>query len=166
MMDISQFAPLFSGWEIIKHTSINLAGANYTLVATAQKRDESSGGVKVSVLSQGQNAEWSKVWESPEYESLLSEPDTYVKNFLTLTSNDGKAALLVYDLPDNEALGIARIKAVTLQANGSAEEAWSGYGTNIEKKDNEIHVTDMGLKKLSIADGLFTKKEEAKSDVE
>jgi hypothetical protein len=165
--EISHLAPLFSGWEIIKHTSINLAGSDYTLVATAQKRDnESSGGVKVSVLSQGQNTEWSKVWESPEYESLLSEPDTYVKNFLTLTSNDGKAALLVYDLPDNEALGISRIKAVKLQANGSAEEAWSGYGKNIEKKENEIHVTDMGLKKLSIANGSFTMQEEAKSDVE
>jgi hypothetical protein len=158
-MDVSQFAHLFSDWNIIKQSSINLAGSDYILVATTQKRDELSGAVKVSVLSHAQSTGWTKVWESPEYQSLLSEPDTYVKTFLTLTSNDGKVALLVFDLPDNGSLGISEIKALTVQANGSAEEVWSGFGYDIEKKDNEIHVIDMGLKKLSINNGSFTLQE-------
>jgi len=165
-VDLTHFAHLFPDRVIIQESTINLVGADYVLVATAQKRDEVSGTAKVSILSEDQTSGWKKVWESPEYESLLMEPETYVESFLTLTSTDGNNALLIFNLPGNESLGISEIKAFTIQANGSAEEVWNGFGYGIEEKDNKVYVTDLGLKELSITTGSFTLKEVAKGQAE
>jgi hypothetical protein len=68
--------------------------------------------------------------------------------------------LLVFDLPDGGSLGISEIIALTVQANGSAQEVWNEFGYKIEARENEIHVTDMdGVKKLSIQNGSFAVEE-------
>ncbi|MEH7094813.1 hypothetical protein [Neobacillus vireti] len=156
---LSQFAPLFSGWVIIKQAPIKLSGTEYTLIATAQKRDESSGAVKIEVMSKGKTGEWTNVWESPEYKSSLTEIDSYIDSFFTITSNDGLLALLVFNLPDDGALGISEVKAISIQPNGSAKEEWSGYGKGVEQKNNVINVKGVPETKLSIINGKFTQEE-------
>lgn len=162
--DLSKAAPLFSGWEFIKQVSTKLGNTEYTIVAASQKRDEYSGVVKIAVLSVTPKGEWQKLWESPEYESYLSEQEYYVQSFLTVASKDAQKALLVFDLPDGGSMGISEVKAITIQVNGNAEEVWSGYGFSLNQENDAIVVKEMGVKKLSIADGKFTLEEFARSE--
>lgn len=153
--DLSQFAPLFTGWDLIKYVSIKLAEKDYTLVAAAQKQDESSGLVKVSVLSKAKNGKWTKVWESAEYKGNSLETKSYIDSFLTITSDNGQTGLLVFELTDDSGL-ISEFIALTVDVNGNAKQVWNGYGTEIELNEHVISVTDTGLSKLSFKNDIFT----------
>ncbi|MEH7374678.1 hypothetical protein [Neobacillus drentensis] len=149
-VDLSQFTQVVPSWEPIKHASIKLAGHEYTLVAAAQKQDDSSGKVKVFVLSQGK-----KVGESPEYKGSNSpEPTSYIDSFLTVTSENGQKGLLVFGLPGG--LGISEVIALEVQASGSAKQVWSDYGTEVKQSKDVISVTGTELSNLSLKNNKFT----------
>ncbi|MEY2193043.1 hypothetical protein AB7942_09905 [Neobacillus sp. BF23-41] len=149
-VDLSQFTQVVPSWEPIKHASIKLAGHEYTLVAAAQKQENSSGKVKVFVLSQGK-----KVGESPEYKGSNSpEPTSYIDSFLTITSENGQKGLLVFGLPGG--LGISEVIALEVQASGSAKQVWSDYGTEIKQSKDVISVTGTELSNLSLKNNKFT----------
>jgi hypothetical protein len=152
-VDLGQFAPLFSGWDLIKYTSIKLAGHDYTLVAAAQKQDDSSGIVKVSVLSKAKNGKWTKVGESDEYKGNSSETKSYIDSFLTITSENGQMGLLVFGLPSG--LDISEVIAITVQANGTVKQIWSEYG-KIEQNKNVINVTGIEKVELYFKNNKFT----------
>ncbi|MBT2698241.1 hypothetical protein J7E79_12530 [Bacillus sp. ISL-40] len=149
-VDLSQFTQVVSGWDPIKHASIKVAGHEYTLVAAAQKQDDSSGKVKVFVLSQGK-----KVGESPEYKGSNSpEPASYIDSFLTTTSENGQKGLLVFGLPGG--LGISEVIALEVQASGSTKQVWSDYGTEVKQSKDVISVTGTELSNLSLENNKFT----------
>jgi hypothetical protein len=148
-VDLSQYAKLLSGWDLIKGASIKLADSEYTLVAAAQKQDDSSGVVKIFVLSKGK-----KVGESTEYKGGTSlESTSYIDSFLTVTSENGQKGLLVFELPSGI---ISEVIALEVQANGSTKEVWSDYGTEIKLNENVISVTDIELTRLSFKNNKFT----------
>ncbi|QIZ10652.1 protein kinase family protein [Priestia megaterium] len=149
-IDLSQFTQVVSGWDPIEHASIKLAGNEYTLVAAAQKHDDSSGKVKVFVLSQGK-----KVGESPEYNGNSSETKSYIDSFLTITADNGQTGLLVFELPDDSGL-ISEVIALTVQANGSTKQVWSDYGTEVKQSKDVISVTGTELSNLSLKNNKFT----------
>jgi hypothetical protein len=149
-VDLSQFSQVISGWDPIKHASIKVAGHEYTLVAAAQKQDDSSGKVKVFVLSQGK-----KVGESPEYNGNSSETKSYIDSLLTITAKNGQTGLLVFELPDDSGL-ISEVIALTIQANGSAKQVWSDYGTEVKQSKDVISVTGTELSNLSLKNNKFT----------
>ncbi|WP_042462577.1 protein kinase family protein [Neobacillus dielmonensis] len=161
--DLSQFAELFPGWQLIKGESIKLAGTPYTLVAAAQKRDDLSGVVKIGILTEA-NGSMTKVWESSEYASFLAEPTDYIQSFLTITQSDQQKGLLVFDLPDNGSLGIASIYGLMIQPGGSAEQVWTGPGFGIKKQNDVITVMDIGVKNLSLSNGQFSLEEKSRSE--
>ncbi|MEH7481736.1 hypothetical protein V7157_11775 [Neobacillus drentensis] len=149
-VDLSQFTQVVPSWEPIKHASIKLAGHEYTLVAAAQKQDDSSGRVKVFVLSQGK-----KVGESPEYKGSNSpEPTSYIDSFLTDTSENGQKGLLVFGLPGG--LGISEVIALEVQASGSAKQVWSDYGTEVKQSKDVISVSGTEMSNLSLKNNKFT----------
>ncbi|MFP5105504.1 hypothetical protein ACSU6B_01840 [Neobacillus sp. C211] len=149
-VDLSQFSQVVSGWDPIKHASIKVAGHEYTLVAAAQKQDDSSGKVKVFILSQGK-----KVGESHEYNGNSSETKSYIDSLLTITAENGQTGLLVFELPDDSGL-ISEVIALTVQANGSAKQVWSDYGTEVKQSKDVISVTGTELSNLSLKNNKFT----------
>jgi hypothetical protein len=163
--NLSQFHHLFPEWTVIKGSTVQFGSTEYTVVAVGQSRDDFSGALKVAVLSKTPEDKWTKISETPEYETFLSEPELYIGSLLTLNPQGGDTALIVFDIPSGGSAGFVDVIALSVHHNGAMEEMWSGFGFGIKMDSNSVSVEEIGEKKLSLINGKFSLEEIPRSEV-
>jgi serine/threonine protein kinase len=164
-IDLQQFSALFPNWQFVKQENVKISDSYYTILGIGREAtdDEIMGKAKVAVLHyNAETNEWSKVWETEEYECDSTEVESYLE-MLTLNPHEQKTALLVFGT--NQYRSGYETYAVEVNGEGKGKVVWQGNGDNLVKKGDFIHVYDLGETQITLTNNKIKVKSIGRSEV-